>query len=593
MNINRVFEVLEYASKQYPREDALAGKVNGKWVTYSHEDYVRTANLVSYGLLALGLKKGDKVLTASNNRPEWNFLDIGMMQIGVVHVPIYPTLSPEETEYIINHSDAKMMIVSDGTLYSKFKKLLPKAPAVKELFTFNEIEGAKNWKEIIALGEKNEKKYREEVTKIKKSIQPDDLMTIIYTSGTTGVTKGVMLSHRNIATNINDALHLLLLDHTDRVLSFLPLCHVFERTVHYAYQLKGYGLYYAENMGTIAQDLRDIKPGMFVTVPRLLEVMYDKIISKGKALKGIKKQIFFWAVNLGQKYELGRANGAFYEWKLSIARKLVFSKWQEGLGGRLQVAISGGAALQPRLARIFSAAGIPIQEGYGLTETSPVVAANERDWPNNMIGTVGLILKSIEVKIADDGEILVKGPSVMLGYYKNEAMTREVIDKDGWFHSGDIGEMIDGRFLKITDRKKEIFKNSGGKYIAPQVIENRCKESFFIENAMVIGENQKFASALIAPNFRFLHDYCARKGIHYRDNEELVHKPEIIARYQKEINTINSGLPTHEQIKRFRLICDEWNTATGELTPTLKLKRRVLQEKYASIIDEIFSLSKS
>ena len=390
-----------------------------------------------------------------------------------------------------------------------------------------------------------------------------------------------------------DALHILDLHHSERALSFLPLCHVLERIVHYGYQLQGYGLYYAENLGTIGADLKEIKASTFVTVPRILEVMYDKILAKGKALKGIKKQVFFWAVNVGLKYEHGGVNGAWYAFQHKIVDKLVFTKWREGLGGNVKMVFSGGAALQPRLARVFTAAGILIQEGYGLTETSPVITINEKLYPDNMFGSVGLVLKSLEVKIAYDGEILMRGPSLMMGYYKNEELTHEVIDADGWFHSGDIGEMIDGRFLKITDRKKEIFKNSGGKYIAPQSIENKVKESYFIENSMIIGENQKFTSAILSPNFRFLHDYCAKKSIHYRDNFELICKPQITARYQQEINAINKKLAPHEQIKRFRLVVDEWTSATGELSPTLKLKRNYLTQKYAAIIKDVYSMSKN
>lgn len=591
MEIRRIFDVLDHALETYPRPDALASKVDGQWVTWSTEEYARMVKMISYGLLSMGLKKGDKIVTASNNRPEWNFFDMGMMQIGVVHVPIYPTLTEEETQYILAHSDARLAIVSDSLLYKKFVGV--KTPNIENIFTFNEVAGAPNWKEIAELGEKNEKEWEEKLIAIKAGIDPDELLTIIYTSGTTGVSKGVMLSHRNIQINLADGLHLLDMHHSEKVLSFLPLCHVFERTVHYGYQLQGWGLYYAEGFGTIAADLKELHASGFVAVPRIFEVMYDKIIAKGKALKGIKKQIFFWAVNLGQRYEHNRVNGAWYEWQLKLANKLVFSKWREGLGGNIKLAISGGAALQPRLARVFTAAGIPIQEGYGLTETSPMVSANERYYPDNMIGTVGLVVRSVEVKIAPDGEILVKGPSVMMGYYKNEEMTREVIDADGWFHTGDIGELIQGKFLKITDRKKEIFKNSGGKYIAPQAIENKCKESFFIENIMIIGENQKFTSAIVSPNFRFLHDYCAKKSIHYRDNAELITKPAIIARYQQEINNINKKLPAHEQVKRFRLVVDEWTTANSELSPTLKLKRKVLYDRYASIISDIYSMSKS
>ncbi len=591
MEIRRTFDVLDSAIKTHPRTDALASKVDGQWVTWSTAEYVRIANQVSYGLLALGLKKGDKIVSASNNRPEWNFLDMGMMQIGVVHVPIYPTLSDEETAYIFEHSDSRLALASDSALYKKFAK--NKTPNIEEIYTFNEVDGAHNWKEIAELGEKHQKEWADKLPAIKESIQTEDLFTIIYTSGTTGVPKGVMLSHKNMMSNLADALHILDLEPSVRVLSFLPLCHVLERIVHYGYQLQGYGLYYAENLGTIGADLKEIQASAFVTVPRILEVMYDKIIAKGKALKGIKKQVFFWAVNLGLRYEHGGVNGAWYNFQMKIVDKLVFTKWREGLGNNVQMVFSGGAALQPRLARVFTAAGIRIQEGYGLTETSPVISINEKNYPDNMFGTVGLVLNSVKVKIAEDGEILMQGPSLMMGYYKNEELTREVIDSDGWFHTGDIGEMIDGKFLKITDRKKEIFKNSGGKYIAPQSIENKIKESFFIDNALIIGENQKFTSAIISPNFRFLHDYCAKKSIHYRDNEELITKPQIIARYQQEINAINKNLGPHEQVKRFRLVVDEWASATGELSPTLKLKRKFLHEKYDALIKEVYFMSKN
>ncbi len=592
MEITRVFEVLEYQLKNYPRKDALGGKLDNEWVTYSTSEFIRLANLMSYGLLAMGLKKGDKIVTASNNRPEWNFLDVGMMQIGVVHVPIYPTLSKEETEYILQHSDARMAVVSDAKLCAKFKEAMTAAPNIEKIYSFNTVEDVPNWKEITELGEKNEKKFKDELVKIKDSIKPEDLFTIVYTSGTTGRSKGVMLSHQNVSSNLTAAVHLLSLDHTEKVLSFLPLCHIFERTVHYAYQLVGYGLYYAENLGTIGKDLKELKVGGFVVVPRILEVMYDKIIAKGKALKGIKKQIFFWAVNLGKRYEHNRANGWWYEAQLNLASKLVFSKWREGLGGNIKMAITGSAAIQTKLARVFTAAGIPIQEGYGLTETSPVITANKRDYPDNRFGSVGKVISGVEVKIADDGEILAKGPNIMMGYYKDQKQTDSVIDSDGWFHTGDIGTFEDEVFLKITDRKKEIFKNSGGKYVAPQMIENKLKESFFIEQLMVIGENQKFTSALITPNFRFLHDYCAKKGIHYVNNAELITKDKILARYQKEINVANKTLAPHEQVKRFRLVPDDWSPASGELSPTMKLKRKVLYKKYDKIINEIFSMSK-
>ncbi|MEA1878304.1 MAG: long-chain fatty acid--CoA ligase [Bacteroidota bacterium] len=593
MNITRVFEALEHQLKKYPREDVLGAKIDGKWLTYSTKEYIRIANNISYGLLELGYKKGDRIITASNNRPEWNFMDMGMMQIGVVHVPIYPTLSVDETKFIMEHSEVKLAVVSDSSLFKKFTTAMADVPNLKDIYTYDKVEGAKNWKEIADLGEKVKDKYEGEVQEIKDSIKEEDLFTIIYTSGTTGVSKGVMLSHRNISSNVMAAKQLLTLEHDDKVLSFLPLCHVFERVVSYAYQYLGYGIYYAEGLGTIAADLKELKVGGFVTVPRVLEVIYDKIVAKGKALKGIKKQIFFWALKLGQRYEHDRANGGWYEWQLKLANKLVFVKWREGLGGQLKFIITGAAALQPRLARVFTSAGITIQEGYGLTETSPVISANEFHYPNNRFGTVGVVVKDVEVKIADDGEILARGPNIMMGYLKDEELTNEVIDKDGWFHTGDVGEIIDGKYLKITDRKKEIFKNSGGKYIAPQMIENIGKESFFIEQLMIIGENQKFTSAIIAPNFRFLHDYCTKKKMHYRDNAELIQRKEILARYQKEINEINKTLSDHEKIKRFRLVVDEWSPATGEMSPTLKLKRRVLKEKYAGIIEEVYSMSKN
>ena len=593
MNITRVFEALEHQLKNYPREDVLGAKVDGKWLTYSTQEYIQIANNISYGLLELGYKKGDRIITASNNRPEWNFMDMGMMQIGVVHVPVYPTLSVDETKFIMEHSEVKLAVVSDASLFKKFSKAMADVSDLNAIYTYDKVEGAKNWKEIADLGATVKEKYEGEVQKIKDSIKTEDLFTIIYTSGTTGVSKGVMLSHSNISSNVMAAKELFVIDHDDKVLSFLPLCHVFERVASYAYQYKGYGIYYAEGLGTIAADLKALQVGGFVTVPRVLEVIYDKIVAKGKALTGIKKQIFFWALKLGQRYEHDGANGGWYEWQLNLANKLVFSKWREGLGGELKFIITGAAALQPRLARVFTAAQIPIQEGYGLTETSPVIAANKNKPPDNWFGTVGPLVRDVQVKIAEDGEILAKGPNIMMGYLKNEKLTNEVIDKDGWFHTGDVGEMINGKFLKITDRKKEIFKNSGGKYIAPQMIENKGKESFFIEQLMIIGENQKFTSAIIAPNFRFLHDYCAKKNMHYRDNTELITRKEIIARYQKEINEINKTLSDHEKIKRFRLVVDEWSPGTGEMSPTLKLKRRVLKEKYTAIIDEVYSMSQN
>ena len=588
MEIKRTFDILDqYRELFFHKNDVLAGKEDGKWVLYSAKDYIEQANWISYGLLELGLKKGDMVATVSNNRPEWNIMDMGLSQAGIIHIPIYPTISKEEYEFILNHSEPKLVIVSDKMLLSKIRPIVKNSKTIREIYTYDKIEKVKNWKEILESGKDNELKHKDELVKIKQSISPDDLVTLIYTSGTTGFPKGVMLSHNNIVSNVIAISGVHSLNHTHRVLSFLPLSHVYERMVNYHFQYKGLSIYYAENMGTIVQDLNEVKPHAFNSVPRLLERVYDKIIGKGKDLPYIKKHIFFWAVNLGLKYN-PHGNDLWYETQLKVARKLIFSKWKQGLGGNVEIIVSGGAALQPRLAHIFWAADMKVLEGYGLTETSPVIAANNLNTMDVMFGTVGRVIEFVEVKIAEDGEILCKGPNVMLGYYKAPELTAEVIDSEGWFHTGDIGIMVDNKYLKITDRKKEIFKLSSGKYIAPQVIENKLKESFFIENLMVIGENQKFASALISPNYEFLHNWATIHGIKYRDNIELIALPQVVARFQKEVNLINKDMGLTEQIKRFRLVAEEWGPQTGELSPTLKLKRKVISDKYRFILNEIY-----
>jgi len=595
MELTRTFDLLENYKQEYAyKQDAIAAKEKGFWVKYTSADYVANSNYVSYGLLALGLKKGERIVTISNNRPEWNFMDMGMSQAGIVHVPIYPTLSEDDYEYILNHAEPSLIFMSDKSLCDKIGPVARKVASIKEIYSFNEIEGIRNWKEILELGKQNEEKYKEELERIKKGMNAEEMVTIIYTSGTTGSPKGVMLSHRNIMSNVVSCSQIFDFNHTQRTLSFLPISHVFERTVNYYFQSVGISIYYAENMGTISDNLKEIKPHIFITVPRLLERVYDRIIGVGKDLKGIKKQIFFWSVNLGMKYKHNNQNSWFYNLKLNIARKLVFKKWCEALGGNVLLVVAGGAALQPRLATIFSAAGIPVVEGYGMTESSPVIAANRPPDKNEIrVGTVGQAIPGVEIRIAEDGEILCKGPNVMMGYYKEPELTAEVIDKDGWLHTGDIGVIIDEKFLKITDRKKEMFKLSSGKYVAPQPIENKMKESFFIEQAMVVGEHEKFASALISPNFQFLHNWCSLHDVKYRDNEELIQNPKVIARYQREVNDINRQLGATEQIKRFRLVNEEWTTQTGELSPTLKLKRRFISDKYKHILADIFSMSKA
>ena len=590
MEFTRTFDLLEkYKTIYSDKKDALAGKEMGLWKKYTAEDYVYYANNVSYGLLSLGLKKGDRVATISNNRPEWNFMDMGLSQANITHVPIYPTISKDDYNFILNHCEPKLIIVSDKILYDRIKPIADKISAIIDIYSYNEIDGVKNWKEIVELGKKNENIQKDNLKNIKESIDPAEPVTLLYTSGTTGNPKGVLLSHKNIVSNIKSVCKAFHFNENHKAISFLPINHVFERTVNYYYQFNGLSIYYAENLGTIADNIREVKPTLFVTVPRLLEKVYDRIIGKGRDLKGIKKRIFFRAVNLGLKYKLNKRNSWFYYLKLRFADKLIFSKWREALGN-VELIVSGGAKLQPKLIRIFNAAGITLIEGYGLTETSPVIAANNIVTNEIKLGTVGPPLSGVEVKIAEDGEILCKGNNVMLGYYKEPKLTSQVIDKEGWFHTGDIGIFEDNKYLKITDRKKEIFKLSSGKYIAPQVIENKFKESVFIEQVMVFGENQKFTSAIILPEFLYLRNWCTIHGIKYSDNKELIKDKKVINRIQQEVSELNNQLGQAEQVKRFRLIFDEWSPLTGELSPTLKLKRKFLLEKYNDIFKEIFSV---
>jgi long-chain acyl-CoA synthetase len=595
MELKRTFDILNNLTDLCPgKQDILAGKEKGKWVRYSVKDYVDLAGKTSCGLLATGLKKGDLVITISNNRPEWNIMDMALSQAGIVHVPVYPTISEDDYSFIFNNCEPKCLIVSDKALFEKTKPIAEKVSSIQNIYTYNEIHGVKNWKEIVKSGEHHAGQYTSVIKKCQKEISTDDLVTIIYTSGTTGNPKGVMLSHNNIMSNVRSIAQVYDFNHTHRTLSFLPVSHIFERTINYYFQSRGLSIYYAENLGTISDDLKDVKPHVFISVPRLLERTYDKIISKGRDLKGIKKQIFFWAVNLGLKYRIPNHHTLLYRIKHSIADKLVFSKWREALGNNVQLIVVGGAALQPRLATVFNAAGIPVAEGYGMTETSPVISANRIPSTGDFrIGTVGQAIPGVNIKIADDGEILCKGPNVMMGYYKEPGFTQEVIDEDGWMHTGDIGMMIEDRYLKITDRKKEMFKLSSGKYVAPQVIENKLKESTFIEQVMVIGEHQKFASAIISPDFNFLHHWAMLHEIDFRDNAELIQNPKVVARYQRVVNEMNRLLGQTEQIKRFRLVQEEWTPNTGELSPTLKLKRKFLNQKYEKTIEDIFAVQKN
>jgi len=589
MEIQRIFDLLPYCAQQYgSKKDFFACKENNRWITYSVQDYIHYANLVSYGLLAMGLKKGDVIATISNNRPEWNFIDMGMMQAGVIHLPIYPTISRDEYRYIFLHAMPKIIIVSDRALFEKISSLTEDVPSIQKIYTFNKVEGVPHWSEITEEGKNHAAALQEELEKVKSSIVTHDIATLIYTSGTTGFPKGVMLSHQNLISNFTTTAKVHGYGSESRALSFLPLCHIYERMINYHYQYKGICIYYAENLGAIADNLKEVKPTLFATVPRIIELFYEKIISRGKELPLPQRLIFFWAVRLAMRYK--QDYNAWYGFWRKIADRLVFRKWREALGGNLKIIISGGASLQERFGKIFGAADIIIAEGYGLTETSPVIAVSNIIRKEIRYGTVGPVLEGVQVKFGEDGEILCKGPNVMPGYYKDPALTREAIDEEGFFHTGDIGTLIEGKYLKITDRKKEIFKLSSGKYIAPQVIENKLKESLFIEQAMVTGENQKFASALICPNFPYLHHWASHHHIDFQDNKDLIANPKIIALFQKEINAINEELGQTEQIKRFRLVADEWSSATGELSPTLKLKRKTLQEKYQLLIAEIYNL---
>ena len=587
--ITRLFDFPYYQLQKNNISDCLVTKYDGVWVKTSTQEYLDKANAISRALLRMGIQKDDKIaIISSNNRTEWNIMDIGVLQTGAQNVPIYPTISEQDYEYILNHCEAKYCFVSDVEVLRKVNLIKEKLPYLKEIYSFNAIEGCKNWEELLILGE--DTSNQEAVEDRKNQVLPTDLATIIYTSGTTGRPKGVMLSHNNIVSNVLDsAPRIPFEESTSRALSFLPVCHIFERVILYIYQYYSVAIYFAESIDKLSDNIKEVKPTVFSVVPRLLEKVYDKIIEKGSHLRGVKKALFFWAVNLGLHYEPYGANGYWYELQLKLARKLIFSKWQEGLGGNLTVMVSGSAALQKRLCRVFAAAGMPVMEGYGLTETSPVISVNDIRNHGFKVGTVGKVIDNVEVKIAADGEILCKGPNVMMGYYKDEHLTNEAI-KNGYFHTGDIGEIDAEGFLKITDRKKEMFKTSGGKYIAPQLIENTMKQSRFIEQIMVIGDGEKMPGAFIQPNFEFVKEWAI---LHHKTigttNEDIVSNLDVIHRFQEEIDHLNKKFGNWEQIKRFELTPEVWSINGGELTPTLKLKRKQVKEKYIKLYDKIYN----
>ena len=585
--ITRIFDFPYYLLEKYNLPQAFSTKYNGKWESISTQEYINKANAISRGLLHLGVKPNDKIaIISSNNRTEWNICDIGILQTGAQNVPIYPTISKEDYQYILTHSEAVYCFVSDAEVLEKINKIKQNTN-LKGVFTFDDIAGEKSWKEVLNLGE--DTGNQAEVEDRKEKVQPEDLATLIYTSGTTGKPKGVMLSHNNIVTNVLASEKRVPLAYgKDKALSFLPVCHIFERMILYLYQYCGVHIHFAESIEKLSENAQEVKPQVMTAVPRLYEKIYDKIIAKGTDLTGIKKQLFFWAVNLGLKYKPYGANGWWYEKQLGLAKKLIFSKWQAALGGELKLMVSGSAALQQRLTRVFTAAGMPIMEGYGLTETSPVVTVSSMEDGGFKVGTVGKIIDDTTLKIAETGEILVKGPNVMMGYYKDPEKTAEVI-KDGYFHTGDKGELDANGFLTITGRTKEMFKTSGGKYVVPPLLEGELKQSLFIEQVMVIGDGEKMPAAFIQPNFEFIKGWIDRKNLEIlKTNEEMINSELVIDRIQKEVDACNAQFGQWEQIKRFELTSDIWSIDGGHLTPTMKMKRKVIKEIYKDLYDKIY-----
>ncbi len=583
--ISRVFDLLSHNKNCYNTKDILATKINGEWIKYSVDQFIQTSNAISKGLLLSKIVKDDKVAIMSENRPEWNFCDFGIMQIGATQVPMYPTLAENDIKFILNDAEIKIIFVSSKQIYDKILKVKNESKLNLKIYTFDKIDNLPYWEEIKKLGEENNDI---DLDPFKSKITKDDLLTLIYTSGTTGTPKGVMLTHENLISNVMYSAPMYPKEIT-KALSFLPLSHIFERMVCYMYFYLGIAVYYAESMDTIVANLAEVKPHCFTTVPRLLEKVYDRIVAKGHELTGVKKSLFFWALKLGHQYELGGKNGLWYEMKLKIARKLIFSKWRDALGGEILCIVSGGAALQERLARVFWGADIKVLEGYGLTETSPVIAVNGPFKGQTKFGTVGKILANLEVKIAEDGEILVKGPSITKAYYKREDATAESII-DGWFHTGDIGEFKDG-FLAITDRKKEVFKTAGGKYISPQMLENKFKESVYIEQIMIVGENMKFPSALIVPNFENLTEWAKRNEITETAPEKLIKNIKVCDKIWTEVNKLNDSFGHWEQVKKIALLANEFTIDGGELTPKLSIKRKIVMNKNKEIIDRIYASS--
>jgi len=588
----RLFDCLEFNLERNPLPDMLAGKEGGQWKKYSTADTKEIVDKLSAGLLQFGIRYGDmtpegrdKVAILCKNRPEWVMLDLAVQQIGALLIPVYPTININELEFVLSDAQVKVVFVNDEELFLKVSSLRDKVPSIKEIFTFEHVANARYWKEVLEL---STPEFQQQIKPIAEKIGYEDLATIIYTSGTTGTPKGVMLSHKNILSNVIACIPCFPPGENMRSLSFLPLNHIFERMVTYIYLYKGVSIYYAESLETIGDNLKEVKPHMFTTVPRLLEKVYDRIMQKGNELTGIKKKLFFWAHGLAEKFEINKNQGFWFNLKLNIANKIIFKKWREGLGNNIKCIVTGGAACQVRLIRIFTAGKIIIMEGYGLTETSPVISVNRHEEHHRRFGTVGPLIEGVEVKIAEDGEILCKGPNIMVGYYKRPDLTAQDI-KDGWYYTGDIGTLSNDNFLKITDRKKELFKTSGGKYVAPLNIENKLKESPFIEQVMLVGANRKFVGALIVPSFPNLLEWCRKNTITETNPGKLIHHPKVIELYKGLVESYNKYFNHVEQVKKFELLPGEWSINTGEMTPKLSLKRKVIMEKYRDTIERIYA----
>jgi long-chain acyl-CoA synthetase len=590
---HRLFDFFDQRLQDDPQGTMLAGKEGGKYREYSVTEVKAIVDQLSAGLISLGysannmtLEGRDKIAIIAKNRPEWMFLDLAVAQIGVVLVPLYPTIHINDLEFVLNDAQVKAVFVNDEDLFHKVQNVRSRVPSIRQIYSFEHVSGAPHWKEILSLGKQE---HFQQLETAASKVNGEDLFTIIYTSGTTGTPKGVMLSHRNILSNVMASIPCFPPGEKQRSLSFLPLNHIFERMVTYIYLFKGTGVYYAETLDTIADNLKEVQPNVFTTVPRLLEKVYDRIMQKGSELTGVKKKLFFWAHSLAEKFEINAPQDAWYNLQLALANKIIFSKWREGLGGNIQCIVTGGAACQVRLIRIFTAAKIIIMEGYGLTETSPVIAVNRFNEEDRMFGTVGPLIDNVEVQIAEDGEILCKGPNIMMGYYKRPDLTAEVIN-EGWFATGDIGTMVENKFLKITDRKKELFKTSGGKYVAPLPVENKLKESVYVEQVMVVGSGRKFVGALIVPSFSNLHDWCRKNNVPQLSNTELIKHPKVLDLFKDLVESFNKYFNHVEQIKKFELLPDEWTIDTGELTPKLSLKRKVVMEKYSDVVDRIYAV---